>query len=75
MKALHPDDVAQVTERVREAHVAGEPYQAEYRVRRASDGAYRSHLSRAVPMKDEDGKITGWFGSVTDRVEGAAAEA
>jgi len=66
MTALHPDDVAQVTERVREALAAGEPYQAEYRVRRAADGAYRWHLSRALPMKDEDGKITGWFGSVTD---------
>jgi len=66
MKALHPEDVVRVTERVREALAAGEPYQAEYRVRRASDGAYRWHLSRALPMKGEDGQITGWFGSVTD---------
>jgi len=66
MKPLHPDDLARVTERMREALAAGEPYQAEYRVRRASDGKYRWHLSRALPMKDEDGRITGWFGSVTD---------
>ena len=66
MAALHPDDVTQVTEHVREALTAGQPYQAEYRVRRTSDGSYRWHLSRVLPMKDKGGKITSWFGSVTD---------
>lgn len=66
LKTLHPDDVTRVTERVREALAAGAEYEAEYRIRRASDGSYRWHLSRGLPMKDEDGKITGWFGSVTD---------
>ena len=66
MKALHLDDVERVTERVREAQDSGELCQVEFRVRRASDGSYRWHLARALPMKDEDGKITGWFGSVTD---------
>ena len=66
IKAVHPEDVARVTEQVWDALAAGEPYEAEYRLRRASDGSYRWHLSRALPEKDETGKITGWFGSVTD---------
>ena len=74
MKTLHPDDVAQAAEQVQAAQAASEPYQAEYRVRRASDGSYRWHLSRAIPMKDEDGSITGWFGSVTDIEDQKRAE-
>ena len=36
------------------------------RLRRASDGSYRWHLARAVPMSDRGGKIIGWFGCATD---------
>ena len=79
MKALHPDDVARVTQRISDSRAAGGPYEAEYRVRRASDGSYRWHLARSMPMKDKDGKIIGWFGSATDiddqkRVEAALRE-
>ena len=66
INVLHPDDVAITTQRVRAAVDAGENVQIEHRVRRASDGGYRWHLARALPMKDRDGKVTGWFGSVTD---------
>jgi len=66
MKALHPDDVARVAQWV-PAHVAeGEVYQVDYRLRRAADGSYRWHLAQNLPMRDKDGKITGWFGSATD---------
>ena len=66
MKALHPDDVEGVFERMRAAGASGELYQAEYRLRRASDGSYRWHLAWGRPMKDKDGNILYWFGSVTD---------
>ncbi len=66
MKALHPDDVEGVFERMRVAGASGELYQAEYRLRRASDGSYRWHLAWGRPMKDTDGNILYWFGSVTD---------
>ena len=75
MKALHPDDVARVTQRISETRATGGPYEAEYRVRRASDGAYRWHLARSMPMKDKDGRITGWFGSATDIDDQKRAEA
>ncbi len=66
LKALHPDDVARVRRRISESRAAGGPYEAEYRLRRASDGVYRWHLARSMPMKDKDGRITGWFGGATD---------
>ena len=66
MKALHPDDVEGVLERMRAAGAGRELYQAEYRLRRASDGGYRWHLAWGRPMKDKDGNILYWFGSVTD---------
>lgn len=44
----------------------GKPFQVEMRFQRASDGAYKWHLCRALPMKNERGKIIKWFGSCTD---------
>jgi PAS domain S-box-containing protein len=66
MKAMHPDDVERVVERLREAGAGGELYQADYRLRRASDGCYRWHLAWGKPMKDREGNILYWFGTVTD---------
>ena len=63
---LHPDDLEKTTEVWRHATQSGEPYQVEYRFKRASDGVYRWHLGRAMPMRDESGNITKWFGTCTD---------
>ena len=49
---LHPDDRRPCLERWVEAVRVGEGYEAEYRFRRAADGAYRWHLGRAVPVRD-----------------------
>ncbi|SFP56063.1 sensor histidine kinase [Sphingomonas rubra] len=43
----------------------GEPYQIEYRLRHF-DGTYRWVLGRALPIRDESGAITRWFGTCTD---------
>jgi len=37
----------------------------EHRFRK-SDGSYRWQLSRAIPQRDQDGKITMWVGTSTD---------
>ncbi|HEY1584575.1 MAG TPA: ATP-binding protein, partial [Polyangia bacterium] len=44
----------------------GEPLVVEYRLRRASDGAYRWHLGRAVPERGVRGAIVGWIATATD---------
>jgi PAS domain S-box-containing protein len=63
---LHPEDVQNCVERWSEAVRTGNPYEVEYRFKRASDGAYRWHLGRALPVRGADGKIQKWFGTCTD---------
>jgi PAS domain S-box-containing protein len=43
----------------------GRPYEIEYRLRR-HDGAFRWHLGRALPVRDDQGRIVRWFGTNTD---------
>nr|WP_235985812.1 PAS domain S-box protein [Mucilaginibacter segetis] len=63
---LHPDDLENDTNLWNESLATGKPYDTEVRFKRASDGAYRWHISRAVPMKNNKGEIVKWFGSCTD---------
>ena len=44
---------------------SGEPGQEEARLRRF-DGEYRWFLFRAVPVRDERGKLVRWYGTNTD---------
>ncbi|HEV8722436.1 MAG TPA: PAS domain-containing protein, partial [Candidatus Binatia bacterium] len=44
---------------------SGEPGQEEARLRRF-DGEYRWFLFRAVPVRDEQGKVVRWYGTNTD---------
>ena len=62
---IHPDDIAHCLERWTQAFRSGERYEIEYQIRRG-DGAFRWHLGRAEPMRDEDGRIVRWFGTCTD---------
>ncbi|HEX8070144.1 MAG TPA: ATP-binding protein [Pyrinomonadaceae bacterium] len=64
-RLLHPDDVPACLERWRHALATGEPYEVEFRLRRA-DGAYRWFLGRALPMRDAAGRVVKWFGTNTD---------
>ncbi len=43
----------------------GETYEVEFRLRR-KDGVYRWFLGRAVPARDELGRIIRWIGTSTD---------
>lgn len=62
---LHPDDHKRTAEAWHRAVATGESYEIEHRVRR-SDGSFRWHLSRAVPVRDEKGQIVRWYGTATD---------
>lgn len=64
--ALHPDDVEEYNRCWRESIAEDKPFECEVRVRRASDGACRWHLARAVPLHDESGAVVRWFGAATD---------
>ncbi len=65
-RVVHPDDLGVCIETWFKAVSAGTSYDFEYRIRRASDGAYRWHLGRALPVHDDQGRIVKWFGTCTD---------
>jgi two-component system CheB/CheR fusion protein len=71
---VHPDDAPASVERWQRALAAGIVFDTEYRLRRA-DGVYRWYLGRNVPLRDEAGRVIGWFGSATDIEEIKQAEA
>ncbi len=62
---VHPDDTAHAQHQWARALLSGQPYEVEFRLRRA-DGAYFWHLSRAQPIRDGHGRITRWVGTNTD---------
>ena len=66
LHAIHPDDQARSGERMKRAVETGTALDSEMRIRRGQDGAYRWHLSRAIPMHDADGNVVQWFGTCTD---------
>ena len=70
---VHPDDIGQAAAAWAGARERGEPYQTEFRLRR-SDGLYRWHIARAVPVRDASGKIDQWIGTNTDIEDQKAAE-
>ncbi|MCA1564159.1 MAG: PAS domain-containing protein [Acidobacteria bacterium] len=65
-QVIHPDDLDACLERWRKSLSTGEVYEVEFRLRRGSDGDYRWHLARALPMCDASGRIIRWFGTNTD---------
>jgi PAS domain S-box-containing protein len=71
MKEFHPEDRAE--EEWRAAFAAGEIFEREAQLRRA-DGAYRWFLLRAVPLRDELGKVVKWYGTSTDIEDRKRAE-
>jgi PAS domain S-box-containing protein len=63
--ALHPDDDAATRHAWQSSLAAGQPFEAEFRIRRF-DGDYRWFLTRALPLRDASGRIVQWFGTSTD---------
>lgn len=72
-ETIHADDRPVVAERWAASLATGAPLEAACRIRRR-DGAYRWHLLRAVPVRDEAGAITAWIGTSTDIDEAKRAE-
>ncbi|HWG96553.1 MAG TPA: PAS domain S-box protein [Nitrospira sp.] len=63
---LHPDDLPACMTAWTVSLQTGEPYEIEFRLRQAGAGTYRWHLTRALPMRDETGRIVKWIGTNTD---------
>lgn len=61
---LHPDDLEPTLAAWQAAAANKQPYSFEHRLCMA-DGSYRWHLSRAMPIRDNNGAVK-WFGTATD---------
>ena len=68
LNQIHPDDRAGLSHAWNAAVASGGVFQVEFRIRR-HDGVYRWFDTRAVPLRDESGKIVKWFGTNTDITE------
>jgi PAS domain S-box-containing protein len=66
MKTVHRDDIEGMSRAWTVAVSSGEPFQQEFRCLRAADRAYRWCISRALPLRDQSGRIIRWFGTVVD---------
>ena len=62
---VHPDDIEENIRVWKRSIDTGEPFQFEHRFRQAN-GEYRWHISRALPMRDEEGQVVMWIGSNTE---------
>jgi len=73
-EAVHPEDLERHAEKWRASLATGELFENEVRYRRAANGQYRWFLTRAVPLRDERGKILKWYGISTDIEDRKRAE-
>src|SRR5882672_7122022 len=64
--ALHPDDKEAMLQGWMEAVAQGVPYETVARLRRGSNGQYRWHLIRGMPVRGAEGEIGNWTGSAVD---------
>lgn len=65
LEILHPDDRADTLAIWQKSVDTKSPYKVEFRILRA-DGSYCWHLTSALPIFNETGKVMYWFGSAMD---------
>jgi diguanylate cyclase (GGDEF)-like protein/PAS domain S-box-containing protein len=65
IQSFHPDEQKQILDTWQNAIIHKVTCEMECQIRRA-DGAYRWWLVRGVPVLDEYGSVSKWFGTCTD---------
>ena len=70
---VHPDDFDGHINKWQASIASGEPFENEAR-HRSANGEYRWFLVRAVPLRDESGRIRKWYGTLTDIEDRKQAE-
>ena len=63
-----PDALPRVLVGWKGAIADGAPFEMEFPLR-AADGSFGMFLTRVMPLKDEEGRVTRWFGTNTDICE------
>jgi PAS domain S-box-containing protein len=74
-RVVHPDDFQKMMDQWAVAKGSGTPFEVEFRLKRASDGAYRWFLCRSMPVRDSRGQIVQWVGANADIDDQKRAEA
>jgi PAS domain S-box-containing protein len=74
LDAIHPDDRDRTAASWEEAVRTGQPFHAEFRLWNAASRSWRDVISRGIPLKDRDGTIIEWIGTITDYTERRALE-
>lgn len=69
----HPDHHVRVSASMKRAVAIGSIWEETFPMR-GKDGQYRWFLARAVPIRDDFGQVTHWFGTNTDITAQVAAE-
>lgn len=62
---IHPEDLPRVQQFWSKACDIAPVYEVEYRVRQ-SDGTFRWHLVKGLPLRNQQGQVLKWFGTCTD---------
>ena len=65
LESVHPDDVPFATKAWQISLETGAPYEIEFRCMDKHNN-YRWYLVRAMPLKDQNGKIVKWYGTNND---------
>lgn len=66
LEHVYPDDRERLVAAWTAAVAGGHDFSVEFRIRRAADGAWRWFDTRALPLRDAQGRIVRWFGTNTD---------
>ncbi|WP_408005405.1 hybrid sensor histidine kinase/response regulator [Pseudomonas huanghezhanensis] len=69
----HPDHLERVDARIMRCFATGSVWEDTFPLR-GKDGSYRWFLSRALPIRDDQGGITYWLGTNTDITAQVSAE-
>ncbi len=64
-KLIHPEELATVEQNWMSAIKTGSDFEMEFRIL-GKNGDYKWHISRAIPVKNDTGKIIMWVGANTE---------
>lgn len=63
---LHPDMADDIIATWRHSMETGKAFEYAFPLKRSSDQTFRWHMSRAVALRDNEGKVSQWVGTLTD---------
>lgn len=64
-RVIHPDDLDHTLRVWQDVLTTGEGQDLEFRIRNVA-GEYRWHITRQVPIRNDDGQLVNWYGTCTD---------